>query len=106
MGNIGKRERKRREASKPSWMTPISHGFHVVESGWYKGDLDSDESEFDSVVAQREQIDELELWFFGVSDVRIGDALTKHLQTHFFDRKPKVITKLSNLESDFFLSNV
>ena len=99
---MGNGRRKRREASKPSWMTPISHGYHVVENQWYKGDLDSVEPEYDSVVVQREQIDELELWFFGVSENRIGDALTKHMQAHFFDRKPKVITKMVNLGSEFF----
>ncbi|KAE8667996.1 putative protein phosphatase 2C-like protein 44-like isoform X2 [Hibiscus syriacus] len=44
-------------------MIPVSHGYHVVENKSLRGS--SDERELDSVVVQRE-IDELELWFFGV----------------------------------------
>ncbi|CBI23664.3 unnamed protein product, partial [Vitis vinifera] len=47
------------------------------------------EENSDSVVVQREQIEEMEVWFFGVSDSRIGDGITKSMQSHFFDRKPK-----------------
>ncbi|OMO95449.1 phosphatase 2C (PP2C)-like protein [Corchorus olitorius] len=72
---------------KPSWMMPISHGYHVMEHKSFTGG--SDESDFDSVVVQREQIDELELWFFGVFDAQIGDGVTKYIQSHFFDKKPK-----------------
>ncbi|KAK9288020.1 hypothetical protein L1049_016465 [Liquidambar formosana] len=42
-----------------------------------------------SVVVQREQMEEVELWFFGVFDSRIGDGVTKHMQSHLFDRKIK-----------------
>ncbi|KAL1154732.1 hypothetical protein V6Z11_A09G264200 [Gossypium hirsutum] len=68
-------------------MMPISHGYHVVENKLVRGG--SDEPDFDTVVVQREQFDELELWFFGVFDPRIGDGVTKYIQSHFFDKKPK-----------------
>ncbi|XVF66461.1 hypothetical protein PTKIN_Ptkin10aG0037700 [Pterospermum kingtungense] len=90
---IGDGGSKKREINgikkRPSWMMPISHGYHVVEHKSFS-DSTSDESNFDSVVVQREQIEEVELWFFGVFDPRIGDAVTKHIQSHFFDRKPKL----------------
>ncbi|XP_061994978.1 putative protein phosphatase 2C-like protein 44 isoform X1 [Rosa rugosa] len=76
---------KKKEANfttKPSWMMPaVSHGHHVVEG--------YDEFDCDYVVAQREQIEELEVWLFGVSDPRIGDGITKYMQAHLFDKKPK-----------------
>lgn len=70
-------------------MMPISHGYHVVDHKSLRGS--SDDSDFDSVVVQREQIEELELWFFGVFDARIGDGITKYIQSHFFDKKPKEV---------------
>ena len=70
-------------------MMPISHGYHVVEHKSNRGS--PDESDFDSVVVQREQIKDLELWFFGVFDHRIGDEVTKYMQSHFFDKKPKEV---------------
>lgn len=70
-------------------MVPISHGYHVLEDQSFRGG--SDDSDSDSVVVQREQIEELELWFFGVFDARIGDAVTKYLQCHLFDRNPKEV---------------
>ncbi|KAL5542286.1 hypothetical protein UlMin_009996 [Ulmus minor] len=88
---FGDGRRKKREGSKPSWMTPISHGYQVVEAQPFmfgSGEFDSVDS-VDSVVVQREQIGKLELWFFEVSDSMIGDFITKHVQSHFFDRKPK-----------------
>ena len=75
-------------------MVPISHGYHVMEHKSLTGS--SDVSDFDSVVVQREQIDELELWFFGVFDARIGDGVTKYMQSHFFDKKPKEVIKFIN----------
>ncbi|KAE8667990.1 putative protein phosphatase 2C-like protein 44-like isoform X2 [Hibiscus syriacus] len=83
----GSKKRENRVKKKPSWMIPVSHGYHVVENKSLRGS--SDERELDSVVVQREQIDELELWFFGVFDPRIGDGVTKFIQSHFFDKKPK-----------------
>ncbi|GAV79393.1 PP2C domain-containing protein [Cephalotus follicularis] len=83
---LGDRKSKKREpeiAKKPSWMMPISHGYHVVE------DQSSNDSDSDSVVVQREQIGEIEVWFFGVFDAQIGDGVTKYMQSHLFDSKPK-----------------
>ncbi|KAK1592969.1 hypothetical protein Q3G72_033544 [Acer saccharum] len=73
---------------RPSWMTPISHGYHVVEDQSFRGG--PDDSEYDSVVVQREQIEEIEMWFFGVFDARIGDGVTKYMQSHFFGRNIKL----------------
>ncbi|GMN53386.1 hypothetical protein TIFTF001_022517, partial [Ficus carica] len=82
-------KRKKREPSKPSWLTPISHGYQVVDYQWYLGASDDiSNSDYDSVLVQREQFGELELWYFGVSDARIDDGVFKYLQTHFFDKKP------------------
>ncbi|XP_028070274.1 putative protein phosphatase 2C-like protein 44 [Camellia sinensis] len=41
------------------------------------------------VVVQREQIEDLELSFFEVSNAKIGDAVTKYMQSRLFDRSPK-----------------
>ncbi|XP_065861846.1 putative protein phosphatase 2C-like protein 44 [Euphorbia lathyris] len=79
--------RKQLNGAKPSWMTPISHGYHVVEAQSYRGT--SDDLDTDSIVVQREQIEELELWFFGVFDARVRDGITKYLQSHLFDRNHK-----------------
>ncbi|KAK9931182.1 hypothetical protein M0R45_018472 [Rubus argutus] len=80
--NTGSKKKGARVAKKPSWMMPaVSHGYHVVEG--------YDESKSDFVVVQREPIEELELWFFGVFDPRIGDGVTKYMQSHLFDKKPK-----------------
>ncbi|XP_022760303.1 putative protein phosphatase 2C-like protein 44 isoform X2 [Durio zibethinus] len=87
IGDGGSKKRENGIKKKPSWMMPISHGYHVVEHKSLSGSLD--ESDFDSIVVQREQIEELELWFFGVFDHRIGDGVTKYMQSHFFDKKPK-----------------
>lgn len=73
---------------------PISHGYHVVEDQPFRGG--SDDSDCDSVVVQREQIDELELWLFGVFDARIGDGVTKYLQSHLFDRNPKQVSEIAS----------
>ncbi|KAE8704758.1 putative protein phosphatase 2C-like protein 44-like isoform X2 [Hibiscus syriacus] len=87
IGDGGSKKRENGVKKKPSWMMPVSHGYHVVENMLLRGC--SDEREFDTVVVQRAQIDELELWFFGVFDPRIGDGVTKYVQSHFFDKKPK-----------------
>ncbi|XP_058753477.1 putative protein phosphatase 2C-like protein 44 [Vicia villosa] len=82
---LGKRRTRRNHeaSSKPSWMTPISHGHHVVEHDLFEGD----DYEFDSVVIQREQIGEAEVWYFGIFDPLIGDCVTKYLQSNYFDKK-------------------
>ncbi|KAK7393712.1 hypothetical protein VNO78_22276 [Psophocarpus tetragonolobus] len=81
------RRRNRWSAKKPSWMIPISHGHHVVEHHAIKGG--SDDLDFDSVVIQREQMDQTELWFFGIFDAVVGDGVTKYMQSHFFGKKLK-----------------
>ena len=87
-GGKGKRETENGNGMKPSWMVPVSHGYHVVEeeerSFVRTGELDSG---FDSVVVQREQIEERELWFFGVFDPLIGDGVAKYIQSHLFHNK-------------------
>nr|XP_011462277.1 PREDICTED: putative protein phosphatase 2C-like protein 44 isoform X2 [Fragaria vesca subsp. vesca] len=80
--NTGFKKKEANFTKKPSWMMPaVSHGHHVVEG--YDG------SDCDYFRVQREQIEELELWLFGVSDPRIGDGVTKYMQAHLFDKKPK-----------------
>ncbi|KAJ1431528.1 PPM-type phosphatase domain [Sesbania bispinosa] len=86
LGNRGKK-RTHGIANKPSWMVPITHGHHVVEHRGILGG--SDDSEFDSVVIQREQMDHTEFWYFGIFDALIGDGVTKYMQSHFFDKKLK-----------------
>ncbi|KAK7344507.1 hypothetical protein VNO77_14179 [Canavalia gladiata] len=81
------RKRNQRTAKKPSWMIPITHGYHVVEHHVIRGG--SDDLDFDSVVIQREQMDHTELWYFGIFDALIGDGVTKYMQSHFFDKKLK-----------------
>lgn len=73
-------------------MMPVSHGYHVVEDQSFRSG--SDEPESDSVVAQREQMEELELWFFGVFDAQVGDGVSKYMQAHLFDRNLKEVTKI------------
>ncbi|KAK1395352.1 PPM-type phosphatase domain-containing protein [Heracleum sosnowskyi] len=84
---IGQGKRKDQNGKKASWMTPISHGFHVVEDRLSTGetnDLDSD-----SVVVQREENEGQALWFFSIFDAQIGDRVTKYMQSHLFDKKPR-----------------
>ncbi|KAI3469787.1 hypothetical protein Pfo_026450 [Paulownia fortunei] len=69
-------------------MMHVSHGYHVVELD-KPGRSGSIVKEFDSVVVQREQIKECELWFFGVFDDGIGEGVTKYMQSHFFNKMPK-----------------
>ncbi|KAJ0034986.1 hypothetical protein Pint_25093 [Pistacia integerrima] len=89
IGVSGRNKKRNGETKKkPSWMVPISHGYHVVGDNSFRGG-GSDESDSDSVVVQREQIEEIELWFFGVFDAQIGDGVTKYMQSHFFDRNLK-----------------
>ncbi|XP_061361295.1 putative protein phosphatase 2C-like protein 44 [Gastrolobium bilobum] len=87
LGNGG-RKRNHGTINKPSWMTPITHGHHLVAHHLIKGG--SHDSDFDSVVIQREQMDDTEWWYFGIFDALIGDGVTKYMQSHFFDKKLKV----------------
>lgn len=100
--------RKKRTASmakKASWMIPITHGYHVVEDQSFKGG--ADESDSDSVVVQREQIAELELWYFGISDAQIRHGISKYLQSHLFDRNPsesQITTKSKEMMRKAYLA--
>jgi len=99
--------RKKRTASmakKASWMMPITHGYHVVEDQSFKGG--ADESDSDSVVVQREQIAELELWYFGISDAQIGHGVSNYMQSHLFYRNPSEVIKMTSNACSFscFLS--
>lgn len=95
VGSGGNEKRKTTNGKIQSWMMPVSHGYHVME------DCSADDSygdpafreldPADKVVAQREQIQEHELWFFGVFDSTTGDGVSKYLQTHLFDKKLKVV---------------
>ncbi|KAK6914113.1 PPM-type phosphatase-like domain [Dillenia turbinata] len=80
---------------KPSWMVPISHGYYIVDDHQSYGDDGSDISDSDTVVVQREQIEELELWYFGVSNANIGDGVSKYMQSHFFNKKQKELRRKS-----------
>lgn len=87
----GSKNRDGEIKKKPGWMVPISHGYHVVEEDSVRGGGSYD-SDSDLVVVQREQIEEIELWFFGVFDCQIGDGVTKYMQSHFFDRNLKEVS--------------
>lgn len=75
-------------------MVPVSHGYHVVEDRSFRGESNGEsDSVPDSVVVQREQIGELEVWFFGVFNARMGDCVAKSMQSHLFDKKPKEVRR-------------
>lgn len=75
---------RKKTEKKAFWWVPVYHGFHVVVDG---------ESDCDSVVVQREQFGETELWFFGVFDAEVGDGVTKYMQSHFFNKNLKEVTQ-------------
>ncbi|XP_027115763.2 putative protein phosphatase 2C-like protein 44 [Coffea arabica] len=92
MGGEGDDKGKTASGGKrPSWMMPaVSHGYHVAEDRSFVAALSRGlELEPDKVVVQREEIQENELWFFGVFDARIGDGVSKYIQAHLFDKKVK-----------------
>ncbi|XP_058200895.1 putative protein phosphatase 2C-like protein 44 [Rhododendron vialii] len=90
VGDAGKKKREAEFGKRPSWMVPVSHGYHVVEDRSFAGESNGEsDSVPDSVVVQREQIGELEVWFFGVFSGRMGDCVAKSMQSHLFDKKPK-----------------
>lgn len=62
-------------------MRPMAYGYQVVEHNMAR-----DGSDY-SVVAQREEMDQIELWYFGIFDALIGDKVTKYMQSYFFDKK-------------------
>ena len=73
----------------PPWLA-LLHGYHVLEDQPFISD--SDEPEPDSVVVERKKIEELELWFFGVSEGQVGDEVTNNVRSHLLDRNPKEVT--------------
>ncbi|GMH19931.1 hypothetical protein Nepgr_021772 [Nepenthes gracilis] len=81
-------------AKKQPWMTPISHGYHVIEGRTFRIDQSSSLTS-DTVVVQREQIGHLELWFYGVSDARIGQTIARYMQSYLFSRKPNEVRRES-----------
>uniref|UniRef100_A0A803KSZ7 PPM-type phosphatase domain-containing protein n=1 Tax=Chenopodium quinoa TaxID=63459 RepID=A0A803KSZ7_CHEQI len=74
---------------------------YLTRVSYYRGSIvggEEDELEKpDNVVVQREEKEDLELWFYGVSDASIGDGISRYLQSNFFDRKLKesLVVKVS-----------
>ncbi|XP_073012371.1 putative protein phosphatase 2C-like protein 44 [Typha latifolia] len=68
---------KDQEAGKNRRWTGISHGFYSVET---------DDNSEGSVLAQREQIEGMEVWLFGAFDQQLGCGITKYLQSHLFGK--------------------
>ncbi|XP_030534001.1 putative protein phosphatase 2C-like protein 44 [Rhodamnia argentea] len=98
-GNFRSKKRKFQVGRKPAWMMQLSHGHFVHEK--------KDGSDSDSVVIQREQIQGLELWLFGVFDAQIGDRVAKYLQSHLFDKKPnesQIVRKTEEMTRKAYLS--
>jgi len=100
LGGGGRKRESENGKKKPSWMVPVSHGYHVVEekdrSVVRTGESNELDSQVDSVVVQREQIGEHELWFFGLFHPVIGDGVTKYIQSHLFHSKhPTEISRTS-----------
>lgn len=94
---VGAKEIKNKVETQRIW-TGVSHGCHAVERGGIGDD--------GCVHAQREQVEDLELWLFGVCDDQMSSGIAKHLQSHLFDnnlseyeirRKAKEIVKKAYL---------
>lgn len=100
---IGDGESKKKRGSElgsmPSWMAPVSHGYYVADYRPFRDELEDDDDRRDSdsgVVVQREEIEGLELWYFGVFDPQIGDGVAKYMQSNLFDKKPKQVQEKNN----------
>ncbi|KAL1210755.1 putative protein phosphatase 2C-like protein 44 [Cardamine amara subsp. amara] len=79
---------ERRKKKKPSWLTPVSHGYYTVDRLSY---IDSSSND-DSVFVQREQqSEELEIWLFGVSNAETGKEIFKYMQNHLLDKLPNEV---------------
>jgi len=89
IGDGGSKKRKQK-ISMPPWIA-LLHGYHMVEDQSFISGSDEAKPEADSVVAHRERTEELELWFFGVSNAQVGDRVTEYMQSHLFDRNPKEV---------------
>ncbi|CAH2052939.1 unnamed protein product [Thlaspi arvense] len=73
----------RRGKKKPSWLTPVSHGYYTIDRLSYN----DRSSNADSVIVQREQqSEELEIWFFAASNSGTGKDIVKYMQSHLFDK--------------------
>ena len=95
MWRFNGRRRRSRMKKKPSiFMYPlVSHGCHAINRLIIRKYFCDDEYECDSVVVQREQIENTELWYFGIFDALIGDGVVKFLQCHLFQ---KLVAEVSN----------
>ncbi|GLT71420.1 hypothetical protein SLA2020_434380 [Shorea laevis] len=91
IGDGGSQKRKQK-ILMPPWIA-LLHGYHVVEDQSFISG--SDEPEPDSVVVERQKIEELELCFYGVFDAQVGDGVAKYVRSHLFDRNPKEIRRKS-----------
>ncbi|KAH0868059.1 hypothetical protein HID58_075081 [Brassica napus] len=94
-----------RRKKKPFWLNPVSHGCYTIDRLSY---IDRSPSA-DSVTVQREQQseEELEVWFFAVSDAGTGREIVKYMQNHIFDnevtesfRKCKEIMRRAYVEEE------
>ncbi|XP_011091332.1 putative protein phosphatase 2C-like protein 44 [Sesamum indicum] len=85
-GNGRRTTRETKNGKRVSWMTHVSYGYHVAELDEPCTNSSSVRDFDSSVLVQREQMEECELWFFGVFDDGIGEGITKYLQSHFFDK--------------------
>ncbi|KAF2534638.1 hypothetical protein F2Q70_00030383 [Brassica cretica] len=84
-----------RRKKKPFWLNPVSHGCYTIDRLSY---IDRSPSA-DSVTVQREQQseEELEVWFFAVSDAGTGREIVKYMQNHIFDNEPGVLRKCKEI---------
>ncbi|KAH9626450.1 hypothetical protein KSS87_004952 [Heliosperma pusillum] len=103
---VNKRDYNSKNMKKPSWMMPITHGYYLVEDR--TRDLESSELEKqDTLVVQREEISNLELWFFSLSGSVIGDSISNYMHSHLFSRQLKesqVISKSKEAMKKVYLS--
>ncbi|KAL3648767.1 hypothetical protein CASFOL_005170 [Castilleja foliolosa] len=83
---FGKSRKPEKGNKRTPWMMHVSHGYHVVD---LDKPVNTSVAEFEPVVVQREQTKDCELWFFGVFDDGVGEAITKYMQSHFFNKMPK-----------------
>lgn len=87
MRRFATRDIKDEEPLKNNRWLGISHGFYSVER---------DGNSEGSVLAQREQVEGLELWLFGAFDQQIGGGITKYLQSHLFQKNLNEVYNLTH----------
>ncbi|KAL9240296.1 hypothetical protein vseg_014534 [Gypsophila vaccaria] len=73
---------------KPSWMMPVSHGYYIVEDRSWEPESNGLQQP-DSLVVQREEIGNSEIWFYSLSDSGIGDSISSYMQSHLFGKQLK-----------------